>query len=413
MSDLWGRLERQGNRFEPPPEGLQRLLARAASRDRNRRVGSALVALALSAAVGFGLWTSLSGRNGEVVPGRSPAPAEGRALEGLPRLLVVEKDGNVWVVDEGQASRWTDIQRTPTEPCGYFFARFGPNGAVYASRLAKDRVLIDRITGPGEVERLLELPFDAPAQIGCDTVQNQHERFGYLETFSLSAKGLLLLKHVVLDPATCDPAGGYCPKYEPEEVWFVEFRPWSALDHEGRTAGPLGGTRPLVGNFILDVLVAGETADGREAAVVQQVNKFQGWQYLLVSVPDLSIRACCPGEGDVAQTLGTFTLSPSGDGLVFTDSGYGRLARDPATEEAVPRLFLLIEDSSPEVIYEDGDESPFGGSLAWTNEHVAFSWLLEDRPQSPEGIAVISSDGGEPADTGLRFGPIGALDWES
>lgn len=412
MGDLWGWLERRASRFEPPPDGLGRLLSRAAHRQRSRRVGSALVGLVLSAALGFGLWSSLAGRDGEAVPGHSPAPTPDRSvLEGLPRLLAVERDGDVWVVDGGKAARWTDIERTPTEPCGYFFGRFGPDGAVYASRLGRGRVIIDRITGPGEVERLLDLPFAYEGRFGCETGQAPHEALGYLESFSVSEEGLLLLKHVVLDPDTCDPAEGYCPEYEPEEVWFVELRPWSALDQEGRTAGPVGGTRPLMGNFIPDVLVAGETADGREVAFVQSVNKFFGWQYLLVSVPDLSIRPCCPGDEDVAQTLGTFAPSPAGDALVFTDSGYGTPVR--GAEFGVPRLYLLRKGSSPEVIYRDGDKTPFGDALAWTDDRVAFSWHFDNLPSIRDGIAVISVDGGEPVDTGLRFGWLGALDWEN
>jgi hypothetical protein len=50
MPELRDLLERRASRYEPPPDLFDRVLDRRRRRDRNRRVGTALVALAVAAA---------------------------------------------------------------------------------------------------------------------------------------------------------------------------------------------------------------------------------------------------------------------------------------------------------------------------------------------------------------------------
>jgi hypothetical protein len=60
MPELHDLLERRASRYEPPPDLFDRVLDRHRRRDRNRRIGSALVALAVAAVVIGGLARALT-----------------------------------------------------------------------------------------------------------------------------------------------------------------------------------------------------------------------------------------------------------------------------------------------------------------------------------------------------------------
>ena len=61
MPELHDLLERRASRYEPPPDLFARVLDRRRRRDRNRRVGTVLVALAMSAAAIGGLARAFMG----------------------------------------------------------------------------------------------------------------------------------------------------------------------------------------------------------------------------------------------------------------------------------------------------------------------------------------------------------------
>ena len=60
MPELHDRLDRRASGHEPPPDLFERVLSRHRRRDRNRRIGSALVALTVMAVVIGGLVWSVT-----------------------------------------------------------------------------------------------------------------------------------------------------------------------------------------------------------------------------------------------------------------------------------------------------------------------------------------------------------------
>jgi photosystem II stability/assembly factor-like uncharacterized protein len=59
MSDLREALDQRAARFRPTPDPWERMLRRARRRQRNRRIGAAVVALAVFAGTSFGIWRAL------------------------------------------------------------------------------------------------------------------------------------------------------------------------------------------------------------------------------------------------------------------------------------------------------------------------------------------------------------------
>lgn len=93
MANVRSTLERIRDRFEPPPGGFERLVARRARRLRMRRISAATVALALSAGLFVGLWTVM--RTAPPPPPR-PAGTVRVAVGGSP-IDVAMGEGSVWV----------------------------------------------------------------------------------------------------------------------------------------------------------------------------------------------------------------------------------------------------------------------------------------------------------------------------
>jgi streptogramin lyase len=74
MPDLHDLLERRAARYEPAPDGLERLRERAARRGRTRRVSAAVVAFSLVAVAGFGLWRAFDQVTAPKPVATSPIP---------------------------------------------------------------------------------------------------------------------------------------------------------------------------------------------------------------------------------------------------------------------------------------------------------------------------------------------------
>jgi hypothetical protein len=76
MDDIKELLDRRASGFEPPPDGMERLLARAVRRRRDRRLGAALMVLVLVAGLGVVLWVMFPLTSGDrTVPGGGGDPS--------------------------------------------------------------------------------------------------------------------------------------------------------------------------------------------------------------------------------------------------------------------------------------------------------------------------------------------------
>jgi len=109
MSDVRRALEREGQRFELEPGALERLFERRRRKQRNQRIGTAIVALVIAAA-GLGLATlGLRGLGDDVQPATPPTTGPGRELyveiAGVYSLVLSNEDPRVQ--EHGLAGRYT------------------------------------------------------------------------------------------------------------------------------------------------------------------------------------------------------------------------------------------------------------------------------------------------------------------
>lgn len=95
MDDVKERVQRELERLEPSPGGLEKTFRRVRRRERNRRLGAGSIALITVAVVGAGLWLSLRPERRQPVAPSSPSP---RAISGEPRLFLAGT-GEMWVVN--------------------------------------------------------------------------------------------------------------------------------------------------------------------------------------------------------------------------------------------------------------------------------------------------------------------------
>jgi hypothetical protein len=404
MNNLRSRLRRL---YEAVPAvSTEEVLDRRASSSdsmpaRGGRLTAALVGIAALAVV---TWLLYQIRPGEdVVP--TPDAASERAVHGLPaeapRLLVAGREGAVWVLEGDTATQW--MPGTSSESgCGYLWARFGPDGAVYASRVSGNLLVIDRIQGPGTAEPVLEVPHDSSEDL-CHETATTAESFGYQSSFAAVGDGLLLAEHVALDDGECEVDGSYCAE-EAEEVWFLELRGWTSLADPGTRVGPVGDHRPAEANFVLSILVAGESETEETVTVVQGVNKDFGWKYLAVSVPDLAIRACCPDNDEIQRAVGTVVPGPDPDSFVLADNGIGRLIDEPPASR--PERLLLVSGSSSQLLYQAGPGEDIGEPASSSSELVAFAISNADG----DTVSVTDAEG-RVIETDFTLPSVGSLDW--
>lgn len=80
MSDVKRALERAGERFELAPGGLYRLFDRRSRKQRNRRIGAAVVALVIGTAGIVGMVVALRGVGDQTRPAATPSIAPAREL---------------------------------------------------------------------------------------------------------------------------------------------------------------------------------------------------------------------------------------------------------------------------------------------------------------------------------------------
>jgi hypothetical protein len=79
MSDVKRALEREGERFELAPGGMERLFDRRRRKQRNQRIGAAAAALVVTAGMGLAV-LGLRGLGGETRPGATPTIGPDRVL---------------------------------------------------------------------------------------------------------------------------------------------------------------------------------------------------------------------------------------------------------------------------------------------------------------------------------------------
>jgi hypothetical protein len=403
MNNLRSRLRKL---YEAVPavsseEVLDRRDSSSASTARGGRLAAALVGIAALAVV---TWLLYQIRPGEdVIP--TPGAASERAINGLPagapRLVVAESEGAVWVLEDDTATQWMP-RVSPESGCGYLWARFGPDGVVYASRVSGNLLVIDRISEPGTAEPVLEVPHDTSEDL-CHETAIIGKGFGYESSFAAVSDGLLLAEHVALDDGQCDAGGSYCAE-ETEEVWFLELRGWTSLADPGVRVGPVGDHRPTDANFVLSLLLSGESATDETVTIVQGVNKDFGWKYFAVSVPNLAIRACCPSNEDVERAVGTIVPGPSLDSFVLADNGIGRMIDEPPASR--PERLLLVTGSSSRVLYQAESGVDIGEPVSSSSDLVAFVFSHGDS----DTVAVTDTEG-RVTETDFALSSIASLDW--
>jgi hypothetical protein len=98
MPELHDLLERRASRYEPPPDLFDRVLDRRRRRDRNRRVGTAVVALAVAAAAIGGVARAFLSGPGTRPAGQPPSPFVdtwvSTGLDGSTQTMVVRASGD-------------------------------------------------------------------------------------------------------------------------------------------------------------------------------------------------------------------------------------------------------------------------------------------------------------------------------
>ena len=97
MGEFRGLLDREGERFDLPPGGLERLRRRHRRRQRNRRIGAGVLAMALAFGGTVLVVTAFQGRVPAPRPGERPRIVQTSAIGVRPVGLAVG-EGAVWVV---------------------------------------------------------------------------------------------------------------------------------------------------------------------------------------------------------------------------------------------------------------------------------------------------------------------------
>ena len=112
-----------------------------------------------------------------------------------PSILVVDRRGDLWEIG-GMDGSVNDVVRRGT---GYAWARYGPDGSIYASRITPDAVVIDHLVNATTTE-FVNLPSTttstaAPGVCGVD---------GYLAQFAVNADSIVFTRHSThLPPSLC------------------------------------------------------------------------------------------------------------------------------------------------------------------------------------------------------------------
>ena len=303
--------------------------------------------------------------NGVPVPRPKDLPAalikeEDGFPKDVPTFSVIDRAGSLWVLEDGEATRWADAGPDPGK-AGYVRARFGPDGALYALREGP-RVQVDRFERPGRPTAVI----DEPARGSDDKRNAEVGDASYEGTFAVSDLGIALVRiERVADNDCYDPDDDGCA---PAEAWLVELRPFSRLDRVGRLASNRFEHRPAEAMWFVGVDIDDESSDGRTMLVTSYPNK--PWiDEAVVRLPSLGSESCC--EKSTRSAGQNSVMSPTGDEMLFKRTSDKPF---PHGRELPPELHAIgVDGTSQRVILRWEEES--GGQLAdgwdWTDGFVA------------------------------------------
>lgn len=292
--------------------------------------------------------------------------------DGLPPLLVLSASGELWVIDDSKAVRWTTDPDGSTPPL-YLWARWAEDGSIYASRLSEGSVVLDRLTAPGEAEPAVDLPYT----ISADAPDGWCPIDGYLASFTIEANNVWLVRHIA------GPVPHGCPAMptDPGTTWD----PWRCSAHEA---------------------IGFEVRRGTFDAPGQDYGLTMGGSSPL------------PIAGDSADT-GSFVVSQDGSSVVVNHVGppMGRL--DGATGTA----FELSPDGLRLAYSPDGDTVMLDGDAAIGDDDMTV-WVAPDPVESitwTDGriaighgghVTLVRADGSEATElAGFAVDSVVTLDW--
>jgi hypothetical protein len=223
---------------------------------------------------------------------------------GLPPLLVLEGNGDLWVIDGGRARAWSTGRSGGPAASGYLWAQFAPDGTIYATRLVDTTEIdLEHLTKPDHVAGTQTLPFtvkpDAPA--GYCPID------GYLATFSIGPEGLVLINHQAGPVAHHCP---YIPKTTPTSEWTCQSPEAVTFEIRSTPFAPLG-TQTGVG-FGGYVTIVGDSTHAAAFAV-----EGEGVDRTVTVVRPNGTPECCYG----GQKGTAFALSPEGSRIAFSSDG--------------------------------------------------------------------------------------------
>ena len=288
----------------------------------------------------------------------------------LPPLLVLEGDGNLWVIGGGHVRAWTTGSDVGAAATGYLSARFAPDGTIYATRVVHDKVDLQHLDRPQHVAANIALPFT----VKRDAPKGSCPIDGYLATFSIGPEGLVLVRH------QAGPVPHSCPPLPKTTATTSEWRCQSPdeISFEVRTL-PFkdSGTALGIGMGGYGAVVSDSTHATAFAVVASGT---------VTVVRPGATPECCEG----GQNGDAFALSPDGSRLAYTPDGtHVEVAGLQRAEDTGRELW-----TAPDRI--DG--------LAWTGTWIAVAH---------GGVLTLVStvDGSTHDLAGFEPGTVLSLDW--
>lgn len=298
---------------------------------------------------------------------------------GAPRLLVLARDGDLWVVDSGTATLWAAGAHRDPGHTGYVWARFAADGSIYASRVGAENVEIDHLTGPGVAQIATTLPFtikdDAPA--GFCPIN------GHLASFGISAQGFVLLKQQAGPWQHSCPAAPVSVATDPwrcQSPYMVSPEIRTDLARTGTGAGATQGG-PLTPE--ITTIVTSQTDSNT-------IGTATGNDVLIETLdPDPSRGHCCSGGPGVA-----FALTAQARRLVYA-TGNSKVTD--------------VNITGPDKIPNSSDQHLWAAHGPITSIAASSEWVAAASGNAVTTLRLDGSHVSTPID--LQSGPVVTLDW--
>ncbi len=297
---------------------------------------------------------------------------------GASRLLVLERNGDLWVVDSGTATLWAAGATAHVDPShtGYVWARFAADGSIYASRVGADNVEIDHLTAPGVTQVATTLPFTVKA----DTPARFCPINGYLSSFGISAQGFVLLKH------QAGPWQHSCPA----EPATVATDPW-------RCQSPY-----MISTEIRTDIAQTGVGEGSEGGGVNPAIT------TLVTTTDSNTIGTAAGDDALVETL---DRDPSrgeccagGPGYAFALTAHAR----QLVYATKPSQGVDLRITGPDKI-PNGDQHLWTAPAPITSIAASSEWIAVAHGDTVTTLRLDGSDVSTPIV--FQYGPVATLDW--